>query len=129
MEYRKPQGFSSRQLLAGGSVLLALGMLVDMRGIPTIVGRRSNETCTQVVQPQASLSRQQLAKLLTVPEGQNKTRIRAIAKEPYCKLDSLEIRAGATSEREAYRLDFDPQTWLVVLYEGEQYAGYRFSIR
>jgi hypothetical protein len=44
-------------------------------------------------------------------------------------LASLQIRAGATSLREAYPLEFDPQTWLVLLYEGDQYTGYRFATR
>ncbi|NJP12002.1 MAG: hypothetical protein HC866_23115 [Leptolyngbyaceae cyanobacterium RU_5_1] len=29
----------------------------------------------------------------------------------------------------AYPLAFDPQTWFIVLYEGDEYAGYSFSFR
>ncbi len=129
MSYHKPQGFSSRQLLAGGSVLLALGLVIDGRSLPMWGSKPSMETCEQITKPEASLSRDQLAKLLTVPEGDNKAKIRQIAKEPYCQLAKLSIRAGATAVREAYPLDFDAQTWLIVLYEGDQYAGYRFSFR
>ncbi|WP_179228673.1 hypothetical protein [Leptolyngbya ohadii] len=33
------------------------------------------------------------------------------------------------SERAVYPLAFDRQTWLVVLYEGEEYAGYQFRVQ
>jgi hypothetical protein len=48
---------------------------------------------------------------------------------PYCRLSELEVRAGVRAQREAYPLAFDPQTWFVVLYEGDQYTGYSFSFR
>jgi hypothetical protein len=47
--------------------------------------------------------------------------------EPYCKLPTLNVRAGVEAEREAYPLEFDPATTLVILYENDEYAGYRFS--
>lgn len=119
-----------KQLLAGGSVLLAVGMLVDFRSLPSLFSRKTaEESCQTVVQSQTKLSRQALAQLLTVPEGDRKQKVRGIVKEPYCKLADLQIRAGATAQREAYPLDFDPQTWVIILYEGEQYAGYRFNLR
>lgn len=120
----------SRQLLAGGSILLALGLFSEWQGWPAWQSHKSfGESCQAIVQSQTTLSRQQLAKLLTVPEGGKKTQIREIVKEPYCQLADLQVRAGATAQREAYPLEFEPQTWLVLLYEGEQYAGYRFALR
>jgi hypothetical protein len=123
-----PPRFNLKQLLAGGAALLSLGLFFDLGGLPSL-GRKKAEVCQQILQSQAKLSKQQLAKLLTVPEGDSKNKIRQIAKEPYCQLSSLQIRTGAPAEREVYPLAFDPQTQLVILYEGEQYAGYRFMVR
>ena len=130
MEYPKAEPLISKQLLAGGAVLLALGLLLDLHSLPSFFSKKSSgEPCQEVVQSQAKLSRQQLARLLTVPEGDKKQKVQEILKDPYCKLADIQVRAGATAQREAYPLEFEPQTWLVILYEGEQYAGYRFNIR
>jgi hypothetical protein len=120
----------SKRVMAGGSVLLTLSLLTDQFRIPALFARKENPVnCAEVVQTSATLSQKQLAQLLTVSEGDKKQRIRDIVKEPYCKLPSLQIRVGATAQREAYPLEFDPNTWLVLLYEGEQYTGYRFALR
>jgi len=130
MEYRKYDRLIPKQLVAGGSVILAAGLLMDTRLLPSFMSKRdSGEACQQVVQAQAKVAREQLAKLLIVPEGNSKQKVREILKDPYCKLADLQIRVGATAQREAYPLEFDPQTWLVILYEGEQYAGYRINPR
>ncbi|KAM3090347.1 hypothetical protein ACKFKG_29975 [Phormidesmis sp. 146-35] len=126
---RQSRRFNLKQLLAGGAALLAIGLFFDLGSLPSFGSKKLVEACQETVQSQAKLSRQQLARLLTVPEGESRSKIREIAKEPYCKLSSLQIRAGATADREAYPLAFDPQTQLVVLYEGDQYAGYRFLVR
>jgi hypothetical protein len=55
--------------------------------------------------------------------------LRQVVEKPYCKLQNIQVRKDATAQREAYPLAFDPETWLVVLYEGEEYAGYSFSFR
>jgi hypothetical protein len=96
----------------------------------SLLGKKnSGEACQQVLQSQAKLSREQLARLLTVPEGDRKQKVREILRDPYCKLADLQIRVGAIAQREAYPLEFDPQTWLIILYEGDQYAGYRINSR
>ncbi|NJO52730.1 MAG: hypothetical protein HC840_28770 [Leptolyngbyaceae cyanobacterium RM2_2_4] len=110
--------------LAGGSMLAIVGVLVDLRNVfqpPT-----AQDVCQEIVQSQSVLSRDELARLLNVPERDSKTAVREIVSEPYCTLPDVEIREGVTAEREAYPLAFDPQTWFVVLYEGEEYAGYSF---
>ena len=120
----------SKRMMAGGSVLLGLGLLMDQYGLPSLIGKKGvGIDCQEVVRPDANLSRKQLAQLLTISEGDKKQRIQEIIKEPYCKLQTLEIRAGATAQREAYPLEFDQNTWLVILYEGDQYTGYRFAVR
>lgn len=131
MESHQSEQLLPKRLLAGGSVLLAVGLLMDLNLLPafSLSRQSSDQVCQEVVQPQAKLSREQLARLLTISEGDQKPRLREILKEPYCKLEALQIRVGATAQREAYPLEFDPQTWLIVLYEGDQYAGYRFNLR
>ena len=117
-----------KYMLAGGSVVAALGLLVDPRGLMPKAAP-TQDVCQEVIQPKAILGREQLSQLLTIPEGSNKDQLRQFMQAPYCRLSQLEVRAGVTAQREAYPLAFDPQTWFVVLYEGDQYAGYSFSFR
>ncbi|MGA1355900.1 MAG: hypothetical protein ACO35Q_04400 [Prochlorothrix sp.] len=108
-----------------GGILLLLG---PGRVFSSAV-HKSNDHCQEVIQPQAVISRAQLAQILTVPERDPKQRIQSIIAEPYCILPSVQIRAGTLALREAYPLEFDPETWLIILYEGDEYAGYRFLYR
>jgi hypothetical protein len=120
----------SKRVLASGVALLTLGLLVDQYSLPSWGKRKSvGESCQQVVNAKVALSQKQLVQLLAIPEGDKKERIQEVVKEPYCKLEGLQIRAGATAQREAYPLEFDQQTWLVLLYEGDQYTGYRLAGR
>ena len=119
---QKPSNFS--YLLAGGSMLMLVGVMVEVRSVVRPAAAKS--MCSEIVQPASVLPRDKLALLLNVPERDSKDTIRAIISEPYCRLPTVEIRAGVTDEREAYPLAFDPQTWFVVLYEGNEYAGYDF---
>lgn len=121
---RKSNPPQVKYLLAGGSMLALVGVMTDLRTV--FKPATPSNVCQQVVQSQSVLSRDELARLLNVPERDNKETIRAIVSEPYCILPQVEIRAGVPAEREAYPLAFDPQTWFVVLYEGDEYAGYSF---
>jgi hypothetical protein len=114
----------ARYALAGGSMLAAGFLLMDLQNV--LQPSPPKNVCQAVVQSQSVLSRDELARLIEVPERSNKAAVRAIVSEPYCKLAPVEIRAGASAEREAYPLAFDPKTWFVVLYEGDEYAGYDF---
>ncbi|PZV18115.1 MAG: hypothetical protein DCF22_02400 [Leptolyngbya sp.] len=116
-----------KYMLAGGSIIAALGLLADPQGL--LSKSVANDSCQQVIQETAVLSRQQLTQVLSVPERANKQAIRQVMKQPYCRLATIQPRAGTTAEREAYPLAFDPKTWLVVLYEGDEYVGYSFSFR
>ncbi|MEX0272239.1 hypothetical protein AB3R30_24265 [Leptolyngbyaceae cyanobacterium UHCC 1019] len=116
-----------KYMLAGGSVLAALGLLVDPQGL--LPKTSAKDSCQQVIRETAVLSREQLTQMLSVPERANKQAIRQVMQLPYCRLSTIQPRAGITAEREAYPLAFDPKTWLVVLYEGDEYAGYSFSFR
>lgn len=127
MKYRRSRRQSVKYLLATGTLLALTGMLINPRDL--LSAKAPRETCAAIVHPQAALSRSQLSKLLIVPERDRKATVRAIVKEPYCKLPSLAVRSGTKADREVYPLAFDPQTWLVVLYEGDEYVGYSFSFR
>lgn len=113
---------------AGGS-MLALAALLVVPSHKTSTDAAKPDLCQQVVQESSVLSRDELAKLIAVPERSSKESIRQIIQEPYCVLPSLTVREGAPAVREAYPLAFDPQTWFVVLYEGDEYAGFDFSFR
>ncbi len=128
MTRAQSKSFNRKQLLAGGAALLALGLFADLRGLSFGSAKMGNELCPST-SSQSKLTEQQVAKLLTVAEGDQKTKIREIVREPACKLPTLPVRVGSMAEREVYGLKFDPQTSIVVLYEGDQYAGYRFWLR
>lgn len=127
----------SEQRSLAGSLLLAgvmfalLGFLMDIhRTLPgQASAARFKDSCAGQVNPQTALSREQLAQLLLIPERDTKARVRDILKDPYCQLASLRVRSGVDAERDVYTLAFDPDTRLIVLYEGEEYAGYRFSFQ
>ncbi len=128
MPLNSSRRFNRKQLLAGGAILLSLGLFVDLRGLPSL-GAKIAPPCPSAPPSQGQLSKQQVAALLTVAEGDQKDKIREIVHEPSCKLPSLQVRSGSMAEREVYTLGFVPQTWIVVLYEGDQYAGYKFWFR
>lgn len=120
-----------KSLMAGGVVITAALVLIDFQNMRAWLGRShskvNDKACEEYVQTEATLSRGQLAELLTIPERDSKERVRQVVSEPYCRLSDLTVRAGATAEREAYPLEFDPKTQLVILYEDNEYAGYRFN--
>lgn len=119
-----------KPLLAGGLIFAVLGLMFDFQGMRSLISPsqtvRTGE-CEAIVQTEARLTREQLAQLLIIPERDSKERVRQIVSEPYCRLPELNVRSGVVAEREAYPLAFDPQTQLVILYENDEYAGYRFS--
>jgi hypothetical protein len=123
-----------KQLLESNALLVGLGLATafSMAGqfwlrVPSDQSDRTL-TCQEIVRSEAALSRQQLAQLLNVPQRTpTRTRVQAILKQPYCRLPNLSLRAGAATDREMYRLAFDSQTDLIVLYEGKSYVGYGFQ--
>ena len=132
----------AKPFVACSLILFLASLVLDVKGVKTLlnhsvafassseaqpVATRLAEECTTEVVAEAQLSRKQLLEILAVPERDTKSRIRQIAPTPYCQLSSISIRAGAEATREAYPLAFDPETTLVILYEDEEYAGYRFK--
>lgn len=138
------QSHSLKPLIAGGLMFSLIGILFELSGAKALVsnqiafannasiGGNSTSalasTCETEIAKTATLSREQLLALLAIPERESKTKVRQVVKEPYCQLSNLEIRAGVAAEREAYPLEFDPKTTLVLLYENDEYAGYRFKL-
>ncbi|HEY9633881.1 MAG TPA: hypothetical protein V6D14_10770 [Coleofasciculaceae cyanobacterium] len=124
----KVPGVKPDHLLLGGAVLAAVGLaLAQPNAELPKQALDPNQFCQEMVQPKAVLSREQLAQLLTVPERGDRTKVQSIVKQPYCRMPNLSVRAGATTERHAYPLASDPQTWVVILYEGKTYVGYGFK--
>ena len=129
----QPQQGLKEQLLQPRNLLLStclcllatVGLLLH----PGVLQERVSQAmhCQQIVQPQEELSRQRLAQLLSVPERSQRRQTQKILQAPYCRLPDLNIRAGATTERDVYRLAFDSQNDLIVLYEGQSYVGYGFK--
>jgi hypothetical protein len=124
----RPPRFTARQLLLGGIALLTLGLLTDLQGLPSL-GSRNRDACEQVLQPQAVLSREKLAQLLALSEGVPQAKVLAILPNPYCKLPGEKGLGDRLIDRQAYRLAFDPQTWVVVRYDADRYIGYEFKVR
>jgi len=121
---------TAKPWLAGGLVFAVLGLAVDFQGLQdwlTTEPAIQSSRCEAIVQADTLLSRKQLAEFLTIPERDTKARVREVVAEPYCRMPQLNVRSGVVAEREVYPLAFDPSTQLVILYEGEEYAGYRFS--
>lgn len=131
-----------KPLLAGGLMFSLIAILLDFSGAKTLLFNSSflsasadqgkaaktlAKSCESDITETAQLSREQLLQLLAVPERDSKTRIRQIVQTPYCQLASIQVRAGVDAVREAYPLAFDPDTALVLLYENDEYAGYRFK--
>jgi len=123
--------FPSSKLLLIVALLLPLVVILMMDLRTGSSGRmsRQTETCQGAVNEGVVISRRQLAEFLTISERDPRTRVEEMLKAPYCQLPNLEVRADAIAERFAYPLAFEPKTWLIVLYEGDEYAGFEFLIQ
>ncbi|MCS6812953.1 MAG: hypothetical protein NZ772_05185 [Cyanobacteria bacterium] len=120
-------GFNLGFMIGIGAVLATLAMLADMSRAPS--PRRTMVACSDVIKPESTISKQQFAQFLTIPERYQKQQVRLVVRDPYCRLPSLEVRSGVTAEREAYPFAFDSSKQLVILYEGDEYAGYTIGSR
>lgn len=125
---RRRQPRSRNVLIAGSSMLALAALVVQPQTTPENAKSISN-ACVQKVESQSVLSRAELSQLLAMPERSPKDAIQRVVSAPYCTLNTVEVREDKLSEREAYPLEFDPQTWLIVLYEEGEYAGYDFSFQ
>lgn len=118
----------SRWIIVGVTAILAIGIGIDLYGLPLLPSRdRPTVDCQGKPTSEGRLTEQQVAQFLAIPEGVPKQQLRAVVPEPTCRLPDIQVRAGAIAQREAYQLGFEEQVWLVVLYEGDRYTGYRFA--
>ncbi len=118
--------------LAGGLMLAIALMALNRLGVHrwvTAVRPKASQGCEKIIQSNAQISREQLAKLLAVPERDPKDNVRGIVADPYCSLPQLQVRSGVVAVREAYPMAWDPSVQLVILYENDEYAGYRFRFQ
>ncbi|MBD1865138.1 MULTISPECIES: hypothetical protein [Trichocoleus] len=77
------------------------------------------EQC-QVVDPEATLSREQLSRLIYVAEGNSTDAMRNLAGFPYCFIGTVEY----------FPLDTDRETWIGIQYNAAgTYQSYTFSTR
>lgn len=110
--------------------MLALAALLIT---PNIDGTSSStpvsNVCIKQIETRSFLSRDKLSQLLATEKQATKASVREIVGEPNCVLEPDKAPDGTLVEREAYPLEFDPQTWLVVLYNNDTYQGYDFRFR
>lgn len=128
MGHPMSRGTGIKYMLVGGSMVAAIALVVDLHPLLP-QHNRTAEPCQEVIAEKSFLSRDRLSQFLAVPEGTHQTELRQLMKAPYCRLADGTVKPGVTGPREAYPLEFDPKTWLVVLYEGDVYVGYTFSFR
>ena len=147
---RKDAGKSRRQgkaasdyprkvLWAGGSV----ATLALLAIVPAQVGSQAIATssCQEVIKSGAEISRDELSRLLSIPQGASREAVRQVIDAPYCLLPVAQSphpndkqanngeEAAKAATREAYPLAFDPQAWVVVDYDAGEYAGYDFVFK
>ena len=138
MHFRKLEALTRKltlnQWLAGGAALLIIALLLESQSLPSF-GSKASEACpAKVTKTDSKLSGEQIARLLTVEPGAAKSKVRGILKEPYCKLPKVQVRPDTPPERDVYLVDaddfveFQPKTQLVVLYDGDEYKGFRFWV-
>ncbi|MBE9135780.1 hypothetical protein IQ254_00920 [Nodosilinea sp. LEGE 07088] len=118
-----------RALVAGGSMLALAALLITPNLGQDRAQEASASTCIKIEQSKSLVSRDKLAKLLEIDAQATRTTVREILQEPYCVMAEGKTEAGTPASREAYPLEFDPQTWLVVLYDSDRYVGYDFRFR
>ncbi|NJR59486.1 MAG: hypothetical protein HC769_11925 [Cyanobacteria bacterium CRU_2_1] len=127
MKHVEVESSGLKALLLVGLMATVGVLLLDVSQIRLPQSTRYQaEICEGQINPDVVISREQLAQFLTISERDTRARVQDILLVPYCQLPDLEVRAGVVAERSVYPLAFDPQTWLIVLYEGDEYAGYQF---
>ncbi|MEB3294071.1 MAG: hypothetical protein VKJ24_13005 [Synechococcales bacterium] len=124
-----------------GAILITLGLWIEMKAFSAGRSGHISQQCRTPIQARQRLSRQQFSQLITMPEGTSRKPVQARLKMPYCQLNAMTIRANTSADRhlhqlapeaslkvtpEAYQMDGDHPLWVVVLYEGDRYLGYRF---
>jgi hypothetical protein len=126
LDYSQSPSFKPWFIIALTLALVGL-LSLDMGSQIFTKSRVSRDECQGEANQDVAISEKELARVLTIPERSPKAKVREVLPTPYCTLPTLQIRAGATAEREMYPLNFEEKTRLIILYEGDEYAGFRFG--
>ncbi|MFE4105359.1 hypothetical protein [Almyronema epifaneia] len=124
---RRRQRRPAKAFIAGGSILALAALVVSPKSAQN--QQTQAEVCTQVIQESARLSRDELTQLISIPQTSSRAAVEDLLQEPYCLLPTKAAEVSGPLERQAYPLEFDIDTWLVVEYTDNQYVGYDFSFR
>jgi len=103
-------------------ILVAVGTIAySLPPAPSAISSKA-VTCAEVGSSAARISRADLAWLLEVPVGSDWAAVMKRLGTPYCFLHN-----GNDLSKVAYPSAWEPSTWIVVIYQGNQYAGYDLS--
>jgi hypothetical protein len=117
-------------LVVTGGTMLVLGTLLIQPGARLGAGPGADSPqCITQARGAATLSRDQLKALIAIEPQTPRATLRQLLGEPHCGLGVGQGAADGPVDRDAYPLEFDPATWLVVEYDGDRYVGYDFSFR
>ena len=112
--------------------MLALATMVitpSMNQQEVGLNKAAADVCIKQVDNQSLVSRDELKAVLDLDRQAPKTAVQEIVNQPLCVLEARAGENGVRVEREAYPLEFDPQTWFILQYQDGQYAGFDFSFR
>ena len=121
--------FSNWKPIASAFAFIAFGHLSTKINPLLIKSSQENASepsivCTEIVQLEATISGEQIGKLSEIATFSKREKVEAILQKPYCYLSPLSIRKDVITEREAYPLVDKNNTYLIVLYEENNYVGY-----
>jgi hypothetical protein len=128
----RPSGGRHRQMLMAGGGMLALATLVvtpSFNRTDSTSNTGAADVCIKQVDKQSLVSRDELKAVIDLDPSAAKDQVRNIVDQPHCVLEPRAAENGIQVEREAYPLEFDPQTWLVLQYQDSKLAGFDFSFR
>ncbi len=87
-----------------------------------------NNSCTGVINRGIRLTRAQLARLNALQPPVSSQTIREIVGDrAYCRFPDVAALGGGTIQRFAFPMEWDPENWVLLLFQGENYIGLDFS--
>lgn len=115
-------------LLAGGGFLALTALVVGPAPFLNEADQASSsQSCQETVQTTSVMSRAELSELLKIEMPSSKEAVRQVIDQPYCLLPDAKGEDGGLLSREAYPLEFNPETWFIVEYQGDEYVSFDFS--
>ncbi len=120
-----------RVLLASGSMLALATMVItpSVNRLNNPVNAGVGDVCIKQIDQKSLVSRDELRAVLNLDKNISKDEVLAVLDQPNCVLQPRAGENGVQVDREAYPLEFDPQTWFVLQYQEEKFAGFDFSFR